>query len=77
MVEANQFESLDSGVRLGVETPLASGKKTVQLATPDYKKLVLIGADAFSCDWKDVRVAVNYRGSSSSTTGDLVSLELQ
>ncbi|MBI2679218.1 MAG: hypothetical protein HYX28_10605 [Candidatus Koribacter versatilis] len=55
---------------------VSSGNKTVQLATPDYKKLVLIGADAFSCAWKNVSVAVNYRGS-SPTTGDLVSLELQ
>ncbi|MDP9268164.1 MAG: tetratricopeptide repeat protein [Acidobacteriota bacterium] len=51
-------------------------KKTLQLATPDYKKLVLIGADAFACDWRDVNVAVNYR-QSSATTGDLISLELQ
>jgi Tfp pilus assembly protein PilF len=52
------------------------GKKTVKLATPDYKKLVLIGADSFSCTWKDVAVAANYR-ESSPTTGELVSLELQ
>lgn len=52
------------------------GKKTVKLNTPDYKKAVLIGADSFSCTWKDVAVAANYR-ESSPTTGDLVSLELQ
>jgi|GEM_PF-6632597 len=55
---------------------VAQGKKTIHLATPDYKKLVIIGADAFACDWRDVSVAVNYRAS-SPTTGDLVSLELQ
>lgn len=55
---------------------VSSGNKTVQLATSDYKKLVLIGADTFSCDWKNVSVAVNYRGS-SPTTGEIVSLELQ
>ncbi len=53
-----------------------AGKKKIQLTTPDYKKLVLIGADQFSCDWKDRSVSVNYRAS-SATTGDLVSLEVE
>ena len=52
------------------------GKRTLKLTTPDYKKAVLINADAFSCAWRDVGVAANYRAS-SPTTGDLVSLELQ
>src|SRR4051812_15234598 len=55
---------------------VAIGKKTLQLSTRDHRKLVVIGADAFSCSWKDVSVAVNYRAS-SPTAGDLVSLELQ
>jgi hypothetical protein len=55
---------------------VAAGKKTVHLSTPDYKQLVVIGANGFSCDWKDVNVAANYRASPGNT-GDLVSLELQ
>ena len=55
---------------------IAFGKRTMKLLTPDYKKAVLINADAFSCGWRDVAVAANYRAS-SPTTGDLVSLELQ
>lgn len=55
---------------------ITSGKKTFTFTTPDYKKLVLIGADQFSCAWSRRAVAVNYR-ESSPTTGDLVSLELQ
>jgi len=55
---------------------VTAGRKTLQLATPSYKKLVLVGADAFSCSWSNRPVAVNYR-ESSPTTGDLVSLELQ
>jgi tetratricopeptide (TPR) repeat protein len=52
------------------------GKRRVKLTTPDYKKAVLINADSFSCAWRDVAVAANYRAS-SPTSGDLVSLELQ
>ncbi|HSE48015.1 MAG TPA: tetratricopeptide repeat protein [Terriglobales bacterium] len=55
---------------------VTSQKKTVRLTTPNYKKLVLIGADAFSCTWSNVPVAVNYRESSPGA-GDLVSLEIQ
>jgi Flp pilus assembly protein TadD len=55
---------------------VASGKKTLQLTTPNYKKLVVIGADQLSCSWSNRPVAVNYRESAPGT-GDLVSLELQ
>jgi hypothetical protein len=41
----------------------------------DYKSMTLIGAEEFSCDWKDRPVAVNYK-LGSKLTGDLVSLEL-
>jgi hypothetical protein len=38
--------------------------------------MVLIGADDFSCDWKDRRVTVNYKPG-GSTDGDVVSLEVR
>ena len=50
--------------------------KRMKLRTQDYKSLVLVGADQFSCDWKDVIVAVNYKARGPNE-GDLVSLELQ
>jgi Tfp pilus assembly protein PilF len=55
-------------------TVTAGGKKW-QFKTPDYKKLVLIGADNFNCEWKNVRTSVNYK-SSGPGQGDLVSLEV-
>jgi len=55
---------------------LSSAGKTLKLRTPDYKALVLIGADKFSCEWKRQTVAVNFKASGKSD-GDLVSLELQ
>jgi hypothetical protein len=49
---------------------------TMKLRTDDYKSLILIGADQFSCEWRDVSVGVNYR-SSGKAQGDLVSLEIE
>jgi Flp pilus assembly protein TadD len=54
---------------------VTSAGKTWTFRTPDYKKLVLIGADDFRCDWKGVKASVNYR-SSGPSEGDLVSLEV-
>jgi tetratricopeptide (TPR) repeat protein len=51
------------------------GGKTVRLRTADYKGLMLIGADSFSCDWVNRSVSVNYRPGGQAD-GDLVSLEV-
>lgn len=48
---------------------------TLKLRSADYKSMVVIGADEFSCDWRDRRVDVNYK-SSGGDEGDLVSLEV-
>ena len=48
----------------------------LKLHTDDYKSLMLIGADAFSCDWTSQPVAVNYKAGGKAD-GDLVSLELE
>jgi tetratricopeptide (TPR) repeat protein len=55
---------------------VAKGPKTLKLRTRDYKSLVVLGADKFSCDWKDQPVSVNYRGDAKGG-GDLVSIEVQ
>ncbi len=53
-----------------------SGKgNTLSLHTADYKSLVLIGADQFSCDWQGRSVDVNYK-SDGPNSGDIVSLEV-
>ena len=51
------------------------GGKAVKLRTADYKGLMLIGADSFSCDWANRSVSVNYRPGGQAD-GDLVSLEV-
>ena len=48
----------------------------VRLRTENYKSVMLIGADDFSCDWKSRPVAVNYRPGGKAD-GDLVSVEVQ
>jgi tetratricopeptide (TPR) repeat protein len=55
---------------------VASGTKRLKLRTDDYKSLLLIGADAFSCDWQNRSVIANYKAG-GKVDGDLVSLEVQ
>jgi hypothetical protein len=53
-----------------------SDQGTLKLRTADYKSLLLIGADDFSCEWRDRQITANYK-SSSAGAGDLVSLEMR
>jgi hypothetical protein len=47
----------------------------LKLRAVNYKSLLLIGADDFSCTWRDRQVTVNYKPG-GLTDGDLVSLEV-
>ena len=58
----------------GVLTVTAGGK-SFKLASKNVSKILIIGADAFSCGWKNRKVSVNYR-EKGATTGDIVSLEV-
>lgn len=60
---------------VAILTVTAAAKK-LKLRTEDYKSLLLIGADQFSCQWKHLPVLVNYKAG-GKTDGDLVSLELR
>ncbi len=53
-----------------------TGVKNMKLRASDYKSLLVIGEDALSCEWKNRRVAVNYRAGGVAD-GDLISLEVQ
>ncbi len=55
---------------------IVADNATLKLRAPDYKSLPLIGADDFSCDWRDRQVTVNYKPSGPKA-GDLVSLEMR
>ncbi len=53
-----------------------SGMTTYKLHSPDYKSLLVIGEDQFSCDWKNRLVSVNYRAVGKNQ-GELVSIEVR
>jgi tetratricopeptide (TPR) repeat protein len=53
-----------------------SGMKTYKLHASDYKSLLVIGEDQFSCEWKNRIAAVNYRPVGKNE-GELVSVEVQ
>ena len=55
---------------------VAAGAKSVRLHVRDSAHVILLGADAFSCDWKGKSVAVNYRERPDGD-GDVVSVEIQ
>ena len=50
--------------------------KTRNMYIENSGRVIVIGADHFSCEWKNVRVAVNFRDRSDGE-GDVVSVELQ
>ncbi|MGH9505008.1 MAG: hypothetical protein ACRD20_19310 [Terriglobales bacterium] len=63
------------------QTPAAiltvrAGARTLRLRTDNFKSLLLVGADEFSCDWTDRAVIANYKAG-GKTDGDLVSVEVQ
>jgi hypothetical protein len=55
---------------------VTSGAAVLKLRTSDYKSLLLIGADAFSCEWNGRSVSVNYKPG-GMLDGDVVSLEVR
>jgi len=55
---------------------VSAGTRLLKLRTENYKSLTLIGADDFSCEWRSVPVAVNYRAGGKAD-GELVSVEVQ
>jgi tetratricopeptide (TPR) repeat protein len=55
---------------------VVSGAKTWKLQVKDSGHVVVIGADALSCGWKNQNLAVNYRATGEAS-GDVVSVEVQ
>jgi tetratricopeptide (TPR) repeat protein len=50
--------------------------RTLKLRTDDYKSLLLVGADEFSCEWTNRALIANYKAGGKAD-GDLVSVEVQ
>ncbi len=53
-----------------------SGMTTYKFHASDFKSLVVIGEDQFSCEWKNRLVSVNYRAVGKNQ-GELVSIEVR
>jgi hypothetical protein len=54
---------------------ILTGMTTYKMHTADFKSLVVIGQDQFSCEWKNLVVSVNYKAAGKNQ-GELVSLEV-
>jgi len=67
---------VDCSTPPGATVALMVEKKLWSMTTPDRDKLILIGADSFSCEWHNRNVAVNFR-EMGNNVGEIVSLELQ
>lgn len=55
---------------------VVSGPRTLRLHTKNPEKMVIIGDYKFTCNWKNQKVAVNYKVR-DARNGDIVSLEPQ
>jgi hypothetical protein len=49
---------------------------TYKMHASDYKSLLVIGEEQFSCEWKNRLVSVNYRAVGKNG-GEIVSLEVR
>ena len=58
--------------------------KLLKLVVPDIQQVILVGVDTFSCDWRNQKVALNYKEGASPNMvanaatydGDVVSIEM-
>ena len=71
-----KLTAVDCSDGFGATLTVISSKATWTLHTRNREKMILIGADEFSCDWKNRDVAVNYRVLGSNS-GEVISLEIQ
>jgi hypothetical protein len=71
-----RLDSVDCTQAPAAILTVSANGTVMKLRAPDFKSLVLIGADDFSCDWHDRQVTVNYKPG-GSTNGDVVSLEMR
>ena len=55
---------------------ILAGMKTYKLHAADFKTLLVVGEDQFSCEWRNRVVAVNYKPTGKNE-GEVVSVELQ
>ena len=70
---------VECGAQPGAIVSVSSSGKVWKLHVRDRQHVILIGSDQFSCDWKNLPIAANFRdaGEPKANEGDVISLELQ
>ena len=76
MLFRSRLVSVDCSQAPAAVLSVSSGPAVLKLRTADYKSLLLIGADTFSCDWRNRAVSVNYKPGGIAD-GDLLSVEVR
>ena len=71
-----------------VPTPAKGAKvnrvRLMKMLVPDIQQVILVGVDSFSCDWRNQKVALNYKegvspnvvANAAAYDGDVVSIEM-
>ncbi len=54
-----KLSSVDCSLAPGAILTLTAGARTLKLHVPDTKHVIVIGADAFSCEWTNQKLAIN------------------
>src|SRR3984893_9251986 len=68
--------SVDCSQSPGATLTVRAGSRTMRLRTDNYKSLLMVGAEEFSCGWTNRAIVVNYKAGGKAD-GDLVSVEVQ
>src|SRR5207249_103328 len=76
-------------LNLALASESAKGGKSprvrlLKMLVPDIQQVILVGVESFSCDWRNQKVALNYKEGASpnmianakSYDGDVVSIEM-
>jgi len=71
-----KLEAVDCSASSEAVLTVVSGAKTLKLHARDQALVIVIGADKFSCEWTNQKVAVNYR-ETAEDSGEIISIELQ
>ena len=72
---SGKLVSVDCGQEPKAVLRVLQGQKTYRFTASSAAKVLVIGANEFSCLWKDRKVSVNYR-ESGPLQGDVVSVEV-
>ena len=68
--------SVDCSQSPAATLAVRAGSRTMRLRTDNYKSLLMVGAEEFSCGWTNRAIVVNYKAGGNAD-GDLVSVEVQ